>query len=159
MSEKNTTGKLIMIKKITLQDLLEEAKEKISEVEKGQVYETLNSIYPDDSVSPFEKNVVINDVRMTLPLASSSRAKKEFRKNGSSLYEIFKDGIKGDYLLVEEVQKDKVICKNISISDDSFGKYYKSPSMKKVVISKEDIVKGNVKRVYRGYKNHLEGKK
>jgi hypothetical protein len=95
---------------------------------------------------------------MTLPLASSSRAKREFKKNGSSLKTLFKEGIKGDYLLVEKVEGENIICKNMSISEDYFEKYYKSPSMQQVIITKEDIATGNVKRVYRGFKNHLEGK-
>lgn len=148
-----------MDKRITLQQLLEEAKDKISEIEEGQVYETLNSIYPDEKVPSYEKNIVVNDARVTLPLASSSRAKKEFLKSGSSLYKIFKEGAKGDYLLVEKVLGDKIICRNISIEESSFSEYYKTPSMKKIIISKEDIVKGNIKRVYRGFKSHLEGKK
>jgi len=146
------------MKKITLESLLEEAKKEICEIEEGQVYETMNSIYPDDTISPFDKNVVINDVKMTLPLASSSRAKREFKKNGSSLKTLFKEGIKGDYLLVEKVEGENIICKNMSISEDYFEKYYKSPSMQQVIITKEDIATGNVKRVYRGFKNHLEGK-
>jgi hypothetical protein len=146
------------MKKITLESLLEEAKKEICEIEEGQVYETMNSIYPGDTISPFDKNVVINDVKMTLPLASSSRAKREFKKNGSSLKTLFKEGIKGDYLLVEKVEGENIICKNMSISEDYFEKYYKSPSMQQVIITKEDIATGNVKRVYRGFKNHLEGK-
>lgn len=146
------------MKKITLESLLEEAKKELCEIEEGQVYETMNSIYPDDTISPFDKNVVINDVKMTLPLASSSRAKREFKKNGSSLKTLFKEGIKGDYLLVEKVEGENIICKNMSISEDYFEKYYKSPSMQQVIITKEDIATGNVKRVYRGFKNHLEGK-
>jgi len=146
------------MKKITLESLLEEAKKEICEIEEGQVYETMNSIYPDDTISSFDKNVVINDVKMTLPLASSSRAKREFKKNGSSLKTLFKEGIKGDYLLVEKVEGENIICKNMSISEDYFEKYYKSPSMQQVIITKEDIATGNVKRVYRGFKNHLEGK-
>lgn len=146
------------MKKITLESLLEEAKKEICEIEEGQVYETMNSIYPDDTISPFDKNVVINDVKMTLTLASSSRAKREFKKNGSSLKTLFKEGIKGDYLLVEKVEGENIICKNMSISEDYFEKYYKSPSMQQVIITKEDIATGNVKRVYRGFKNHLEGK-
>ena len=56
-----------MIKKITLEALLEEAKKEMGKIEVGQVYETLNSIYPDDSVLPSEKNVIINGNKMTLP--------------------------------------------------------------------------------------------
>ena len=159
MIEKVQTGKLIVMKKITLESLLEEAKKEICDIEEGQVYETINSIYPDENISPSEKNVVINDVKMTLPLASSSRAKRQFKKYGSSLKTLFKEGVKGDFLLVEKIDGDKMICRNMSISEDYFEKYYKSPSMKKIVITKDDIVKGNVKRVYRGFKNHLEGKK
>jgi len=147
-----------MMKKITLESLLEDVKKEICEVEVGQVYETLNSFYPDENIPPSDKNVVINDARMTLPLASSSRAKREFKKSGSSLRTMFKEGIKGDYLLVEKIKDDKIICKNMSISENYYEEYYTAPSMKKVVITKEDIVKGNVKRVYRGFKYHLEGK-
>jgi hypothetical protein len=148
-----------MIKKITLEALLEEAKKEIGKIEVGQVYETLNSIYPDDSVLPSEKNVIINGNKMTLPLASSSKTKKEFRKKGDSFYNFFKEGIKGDYLLVEDISGNDIVCKNISITEGSMKDYYKYPSMKKISITKDDIVKGNVKRVYRGYKGHLEGKK
>lgn len=159
MGKNSPVGKLSMMRKITLEALLEEAKKEIGKVEKGQVYETLNSIYPGGDVLPSEKNVIINGVKMTLPLASSSKTKKEFRKKGDSFYDFFKEGIKGDYLLVEEISGDDIVCKNISITEGSMKDYYKYPSMKKIVISKEDIINGNVKRVYRGYKGHLEGKK
>jgi len=148
-----------MDKRKTLKGLLEEAKKEMCEVEIGQVYETMNSIYPDEHVLPFEKNIVVDDVRMTLPLACSSRAKKGFKKTGSSLNEMFKDGLKGDYLLVEKIVGEKVFCKNISITEDCYNRYYKVPNMRKIEINKNDIAKGNVKRVYRGFKNHLEEKK
>lgn len=143
-------------KSITLEKLLNEAKERIGKIEKGQVYETMVSIYPKDNVPSSEKNVIVNDVKMTLPLASSSRAKREYNKSGCSLKEIFKEGAKGDYLLVEDVAGDDIICRNISISKDKYDTLYKYPSMKKVTITKDDIVNGNVKRVYRGYKTHLD---
>ena len=91
--------------------------------------------------------------------SSSSKTKKEFRKKGDSFYNFFKEGIKGDYLLVEDISGNDIVCKNISITEGSMKDYYKYPSMKKISITKDDIVKGNVKRVYRGYKGHLEGKK
>lgn len=148
-----------MIKRNTLEGLLEEVKREMCDVEVGQVYETMNSIYPDEHILPSDKNIVVDDVRMTLPLACSARAKRGFKKTGSSLNEMFKEGIKGDYLLVEKVSGERILCKNMSITEDSFNKYYVAPTMKKIVITKNDIAKGNVKRVYRGFKSHLEEKK
>ena len=159
MGKNPLIGKLIMIRKVTLEILLEEAKKEIGKIEEGQVYETLNSIYPNDKIPASEKNVVVNGNKMTLPLASSSKTKKEFRRKGDSFESFFKEGIKGDYLLVEEVSGDDIICRNISIAEGGMKDFYKHSSMQKIVISKEDIIKGNVKRVYRGYKGHLEGKK
>lgn len=145
-----------MSKKRTLEDILVEARNTIPELKEGQVFETMTSIYPNDTISPDLKNITVDGSRLTLPKASSSKAKKQFRKKDSYLKELFKDGIKGDYLMVEKViDKNTFFCKNISIKEEMLDKYFSDKQMKYIRLSKDDILQGNIKRVYRGYKPHI----
>lgn len=158
MGKKTLRGKLIMTSKSILEQLMEEAKNQLCKIEVGQVYEAMTTFYPNEKVPPEEKNVIVEDIKMTLPLAFSCKSKKDFLKDKTKIKKFFKEGTKGDYLLVKKIKGDLIMCKNISINEEFYNQYYKTPGMKKIIITKDDIVKGNVKRVYRGFKNHLEEK-
>lgn len=139
--------------KLTIEAVLNAARSEISNIEVGQVYETLRSIYPDDSIPSYIKNIELNDVRMTLPLASSLKAKREYYNSNNILKEIFKDMRRGDYLVVEEVNEDGTfICKNVSLNEEKADEFYKDPILKKIKLNKDDITFGNIKRIYRGLK-------
>ena len=60
----------------------EEAKNQLCKIEVGQVYEAMTTFYPNEKVPPEEKNVIVEDTKMTLPLAFSCKSKKDFLKGG-----------------------------------------------------------------------------
>lgn len=138
----------------TLENALSEVKEKMSQIEVGQVFEVLKPLYPKEDVPPEIKNITIGNNRMTLPLALSGKAKRDLHKTGSFFRSFFEDSKKGDFLLVTKLKDDCFVCKNISISPDKYKKYYeKHPEISDIVLSKDDVAFGNIKRIYRGLKS------
>lgn len=159
MDSFSNNEKLIIRKNNSLNKILVESKKAIPKIEEGQVFETMVSIYPNSTVLPCNKNILINESRVTVPKAFSSKAKKQNKKRKSFFCDFYKEGIKGDFLIVEKIIDDETFyCKNISLLDESIEKYYSSNQMRYIRLTKDDILNGNIKRVYRGYKTHLNKK-
>jgi len=144
-----------MKKTYTLQQLLEEIKEQAPRFEKGQFFEVQKSIYPNSDVSSDIKNVMIDESIMTLPLACSNKSKREFKRDKKAFYEFFKETTKGDFIEIIETDGFSAKCINRSLKDDVLKKYYIDESIKYINIVFEDIINGNVKRVYRGIKKYI----
>ena len=143
-----------------LEEILIKARNEVPRLSEGQVFETMTSIYPNEKISPNLKNVIEGEVRLTLPKASCSKSKRQFRKKGGLLGNLFKEGIKGDFLVIEKiVDEDTFYCKNISILEDVSDKYYSDKQMKYIRFTRDDIVQNNIKRVYRGFKPHMNNNK
>lgn len=145
-----------MNKRYTLNQLLEEVRQQTPKLEVGHYLEVLKSIYPDVSIGEDIKNISIGEnARATKPLACSSKAKREFKKDKSPFCEFFKDNTRGDFLEIVETDGFSAVCVNRSIKDDILEEHYSDESMRLVTIKFEDIVNGNVKRVYRGIKKYI----
>lgn len=145
-----------MSKRYTLYELLEEIKKQTPEFEKGQFFEVLKSLYPDVSIGENVKNFSFDEYKKaTKPLACSSRAKKEFKKDNSPFYEFFKDNTRGDFLEIIETDGYNAVCINRSLKDETIQEHYNNKSMRYITIKFEDIVVGNVKRVYRGINKYI----
>lgn len=145
-----------MSKKYTLFELLEEIKKQTPKFEKGQYFEVLKSIYPDMSIGENVKNIVIEEgKKVTKPLACSSKAKKEFEKDKSLFCEFFKDNTRGDFLEIVETDGYNAVCINKSLKEEIVDKFYTNKSIRFINIKFEDVVIGNVKRVYRGINKYI----
>lgn len=145
-----------MSKKYTLNQLLEEVRTQTPKFEVGQYFEVLKSIYPDVSIGEEIKNISTNDnKKATKPLACSSKAKREFKKDNTLFWEFFKDNTRGDFLEIVETDGYTAICANKSIKQEILEEHYKDKSMRRIDIKFEDIMNGNVKRVYRGIKKYI----
>ena len=134
MNEKRST--------YTLRTLLEELKEKLPELQKGQIFETLKSIYPDSEIPKEKKNIIVENSTFTKPLALSRKDKSNLIKEKSKMVGFFKNLTRGDFLKVIEVEGSKVKCINLSLKEDVLKKFYKEDS---ILLGIEELANGTVK--------------
>jgi len=132
--------------KITLKNLLKEMSENIPIIKEGDIIETIKTLYPSSNISKKEKNIIIEGIEMTKPLATSKRTKKVFIKEKSPLLEMFNELTRGDLLKVEKIIDNKIFCENISIKENFKNNIIDT----KLVINKLDILRGDYKLVQRG---------
>jgi hypothetical protein len=109
-------------------------------VEEGDIIETIKTIYPSLNSSKEKRNVILEGVEMTMPLASSRETKILLKKENSKLLKVFKDVDRGDILIVKEINPNKIVVENCSLKEE-----YK----KDFEIEKLDIIKGNFNVVKR----------
>jgi hypothetical protein len=138
---------------ITLRLLLEEIKKDLPPFKVGMVFETIKSIYPPSSMKRWEKNIIIEDVEITKPLAVSKKSKELFRKDRSVLSEFYADYKKGDLLKVVSIKEGKAFCENVSIKKEYKERYY---NQQLVEITLEDIISGNIKQLKRNAIKYME---
>ncbi len=139
----------------TLRLLLEEMGEGMPSFETGQVFEVLKSIYPNTSeMKRDNRNILVEGVMMTKPLAVSKKAKDLFRKEKSPLFNFFKESLRGDFLKVIRVEEGCAYCENISLKEDIRNKYYKNEFVK---ITREDLLNNNIKQFKRNVNKFLGG--
>lgn len=79
-----------------------------------------------------KNNYVIKGIKMTVPTASSKQYKNFLIKEKSPLLEVFKDLCRGDVLVVQKIEKNKIYVKNTSLKDE-----YSNP----FIIDKYQILK------------------
>lgn len=109
-------------------------------VEEGDIIETIKTIYPSSKIPKEERNIILEGVEMTMPMASSRESKLLLEREKSRLLEVYKDIDRGDILIVKEIHPNKIIVENCSVKDE-----YK----KDFEIEKLDIIKGNFNVVKR----------
>lgn len=144
-----------MDKVYTLGALLEELKEQTPKFEVGQFFEVQKSIYPSASIDKEDKNVLIEGVTLTLPMACSQKAKRQFKKDKSPFFNFSKDNTRGDFLEIVETDGHSAKCINRSISEEIQNKYYINEQIKYITISFDEVLDSTVKRVYRGIKKYI----
>jgi hypothetical protein len=111
----------------TINDILKKINSEIEIVSPGDMLETCKTQF-----ILRKNNYVIDGIRMTIPSASSQQWKKILIKEKSPLLKAFKDITRGDVLVVEKIEKNKVYVRNISLKDE-----YSNP----FVIDKLQILK------------------
>ena len=139
----------------TLGRLLEELKEQTPKFEAGQFFEVLKSIYPSGDVLSENKNVMIEGKKLTLPMASSQKSKRQFEKDKSPFFSFSKDNTRGDFLEIVETDGYTAKCINRSINDAIQEKFYINDEVRNITISFNDVLDNTVKRVYRGIKKYI----
>ena len=139
----------------TLGALLEELKSQTPKFEVGHFFEVTKSIYPNSNVPSDEKNYIIEDVKLTVPLAMDGKAKRQAKKDNSPFFTFSKDNTRGDFLEILETDGYSAKCVNRSLNEEIKEKYYKYESMQFITISFSDVLDGTVKRVYRGIKKYI----
>lgn len=138
--------------RLTLGQLLEEVKQNTPKIEVGQYFETLKTFFPSKELSEEAALISYKGKKATKPLATSLKNKKEYVKDNHPFKDFYKDYSKGDILEVVEIKDNKIKCVNQSIKDSIIKEHYNTPEMKYIYISFNDILNGNIKRVYRGIK-------
>jgi hypothetical protein len=142
----------------TIRVLLEELKENFPGFKKGQIFETLKSIYPDEKTPQNKRNIKLSGKVFTKPLALSRRDKMFLQKENSKLSDFFKDRTHGDFIEAIEIKENEVKCINLSLTEDVIDKYYKNEL---ITISFDDIANGTIKPFRRKvdkYLNKIGGK-
>jgi hypothetical protein len=144
-----------MDKVYTLGALLEELKEQTPKFEVGQFLEVQKSIYPTSKIFKEFKNILIEGGEYTLPLATSQKAKRQFKKDKSPFFNFSKDNTRGDFLEIIETDGSTAKCINRSLKDEIQQRYYINEDMKYIQITFEDVIDNTIKRVYRGIKKYI----
>ena len=124
----------------TINKILERLSKEVPIAEVGDILETQKTFYPEANIPREEKNIIIDSMEVTPPLACSKEWKHLMLKEKASLWQIYKDYDRGDILEIKEVGKNYVIVENLSI-DDEFKKQFK--------IDKIEIAKKNFSLVRR----------
>ena len=139
----------------TLGSLLEELKAQPPKMEVGQYFEVLKSIYPSDKILSENKNVIIEGQKLTLPLAISQKAKRQFKKDKSPFFSFSKDNTRGDFLEIVETDGKTAKCINKSLNEEIQEKFYINDEIRYITITVNEILDNTVKRVYRGIKKYI----
>lgn len=134
----------------TLNGILSNLRREVPIIEEGDLIETEKTIYPDFSIDRAKKNVVLDGLEMTRPLAASQSAKEMMRKDGSSLLKIYKDVGRGDILKVKSVKGNSITVENLSINEE----YRWDFTIDKLDVLKRDFIV--VKRVSAGLSESLK---
>ena len=137
----------------TIRTLLEELRERLPQFEKGQIFETLKSVYPDNSIPKEKKNIILDNATFTKPLALSRKDKSNLMKEDSKMVGFFKNFSRGDFLRVVDVSGTQAKCENLSLKEEISKKYYKDD---KISLTIEDIANGTVRLFRRKVSKYLK---
>lgn len=129
-----------MDKRNSISKILNRLENQMPLAEVGDLVETVKTFYPSYKILKEEKNIIIDGLEMTPPLAASREMKNMLKKDKSSLLKIYKDINRGDLLNIVEVFDNKIVVENLSIKEE-----YK----KRFEIEKLELVKGNFNIVKR----------
>lgn len=144
-----------MDKTYTLGALLEELKEQTPKFEVGQFFETTKSIYPSSEVLSENKNFTFEEKKLTIPLASSQKSKRQFKKDNSPFLGFSKDNTRGDFLEIVETDGHTAKCVNRSINEEIQQQFYVNDEVRYISLTFNEVLDGTVKRVYRGIKKYI----
>jgi len=130
----------------TINKILQRLEREIPIAERGDLLETQKTIYPSTIIPREDKNIIIDSLEVTPPLACSKEWKKMMIKEKAPLCQIFKDLSRGDILKIKKVENGILIVENLSL-DNEFRKEFK--------ICKSDIIKKNFSVIKRKSLNLL----
>lgn len=124
----------------TINRILERLSKEVPNPEVGDILETNKTIFPEANVPREEKNIIIDSIELTPPLACSKEWKTLFLKEKAILCQIFRDFDRGDILRIKEINGSKIIVENLSIEEEF---------RKEFTINKVEIIKKNFNLIRR----------
>lgn len=124
----------------TISNILSRLETQMPIISEGDIIETLRTEYPKPNVPKEIKNIILENIEMTMPFASSKENKMMLIKEKSPLLNIYKDLERGDILVVKCVGNNKILVENLSV---------KSQYRRDFEIEKLDIIKGRFNVVKR----------
>ncbi len=133
----------------TINAILEELKNNLPSFKEGMVFETLETIFPQDKGILNEESVVeYQGNSFTKPLAVNRKEKEKYFKEESPVSDFFEERTRGDFLRVVKINnKGEALCENLSIKKDIREQFYDY-----IPINEEDLAKGKVKIYKRNIK-------
>ena len=137
----------------TIRTLLKELKESLPKFEKGQIFETLKSIYPNSNTPKEKKNIVLEGMTFTKPLALSRKDKTNLIKEESLMVGFFKNLSRGDFLKVVDVNGSIAKCINISLVESIANKFYKED---RITLSINELANGTTRLFRRKVSKYLK---
>lgn len=120
----------------TIRKILNKISRDIPIAEEGDILETQKTIFPDGSIPREDKNIIVDGMEMTMPLACSKLWKNMLLKEKSSLCQVYKEFDRGDILRIKRIEKAKVVVENLSIEEE-FRKEFK---IDKIEIAKKNFL-------------------
>ena len=124
-----------MKNKKTINKILKKLSKEIPIAEKGDILECMKTIYPDPNTPREDKNIILNSMELTPPLACSKEWKKMLIKEHNCICQIYKELDRGDFLKVKRVDNTKVFVENISIEEE----FRKEFPIEKIEIAKKNF--------------------
>lgn len=119
----------------TINKILQRLSKELPIAEEGDLLETQKTLYPAGNLLREDKNIIINSMEVTPPLACSKEWKKLLEKEKAPLCQIYKDFTRGDILKVKKIEDGYLIVENLSI-DEEFKKEFK---IDKIEIAKKNF--------------------
>lgn len=102
----------------TINKILERLSKETPIAEVGDILETNKTIFPEASLPREEKNIILESVELTPPLACSKEWKTMFLKEKAILCQMFRDFDRGDILRIKRIEGPSVIVENLSIEEE-----------------------------------------
>lgn len=119
----------------TINKILQRLSKELPIAEEGDLLETQKTLYPAGNLPREDKNIIIDSMEITPPLACSKEWKKLLEKEKAPLCQIYKDFTRGDILKVKKIEDGYLIVENLSI-DEEFKKEFK---IDKIEIAKKNF--------------------
>lgn len=124
----------------TINQILQRLSKEIPIAEEGDILETNKTIFPDTSLPREDRNIIVDSLEITPPLACSKEWKTMLLKDKARLCQIYKDFNRGDILKIKRIEGTKVFVENLSIEEE-FRKEFE--------IDKMEIAKKNFNLIRR----------
>jgi hypothetical protein len=124
--------------KKTINSILSKLTQQLPIVKENDLLETFKTIYHNTNNKI--KNIIIEDVEMSIPIVASRATKNLMKKDGSLLASIYNDMNSGDILKVIKTNGTKLYCENLSI---------KPEYRQEIIIDKLNILKEEYKLIER----------
>lgn len=120
----------------TIKKILTKLSQSVPIAEIGDILETQKTIFPEASIPREDKNIIIDGMEVTMPLACSRLWKSMLLKEESNLCQIYKEFDRGDILRIKKVLKAEVVVENLSIEEE-FRRDFK---IDKLEIAKKNFI-------------------
>lgn len=122
----------------TINSILKKLTQQLPIIKENDLLETFKTIYHNKNNKI--KNIIIENIEMSIPIVASKATKNFMKKDGSLLASIYNDMNSGDLLKVIKINGTKLYCENLSI---------KPEYRQEIIIDKLSILKEEYKLIER----------